>query len=66
MSFQQDPSLVFRNSVAVVRYRSHMRAGEILSFHNRRAPMSDDNEIQLHVTSGGPSYSEMDEAFCWP
>ena len=26
--------------------------------------MSDDDEIQLRLTSGGPSYFEMDAAFC--
>ena len=54
---------VFRNPVAVGPYRSHMRAGEVLSFHNRQAPngeMSDDDEVQPHLTSGGPSYFAMD------
>ena len=26
--------------------------------------MLDDDEIQSHVTNGGPSYLEMNEAFC--
>ena len=26
--------------------------------------MVDDDEIHLHLTNGGPSYFDMDEAFC--
>jgi hypothetical protein len=26
--------------------------------------MNDDNEIQSHLTNGGPSHFDMDEAFC--
>jgi hypothetical protein len=29
-----------------------------------RFEMSNDDEIQSHLTNGGPSYSSMDEAFC--
>jgi hypothetical protein len=41
----------------------HHLEAELPSLH-RDSEMIDDEKIQSHLTNGGPSYFDMDEAFC--
>jgi hypothetical protein len=57
-------------AIALARNRCHIRPSNSFPFSIQMGTMSDydeiqsDDEIRSHLTIGGPSYFQMDEAFC--